>query len=251
MLPSSEPANCAQGWQAIRFFPVGKQQGHLRAARVDRRYRKDAEQGTRGAGRRRRPRRRLSPPAVGGRAASFCNKLGRGVLDFLEEPMRRDTAGLRIPAHDDRHPLCHRRGVCQQVAVPALHRARHPSVQPARCLQCRRAHRGDESRRLERGALCGPDAAQSPWSSVHGRDRASRRGGTQLRVARDQGARNKLGFDNSEFFPVQPRLDGPDYPVSDLPGLGVEVNEEAIQAKSLRFWEAPHLKRRDGSVTNW
>jgi galactonate dehydratase len=50
---------------------------------------------------------------------------------------------------------------------------------------------------------------------------------------------------------VQPRLDGADYPVGDLPGLGVEVNEEAIRAQSLRFWEAPHLRRRDGSVTNW
>jgi galactonate dehydratase len=61
----------------------------------------------------------------------------------------------------------------------------------------------------------------------------------------------KLGFDNSDFFPVQPLLDGPDYLVSDLPGLGIEVNEAAVQAESLRFWEAPHLKRRDGSVTNW
>ncbi|MEO8684179.1 MAG: mandelate racemase/muconate lactonizing enzyme family protein, partial [Devosia sp.] len=48
-----------------------------------------------------------------------------------------------------------------------------------------------------------------------------------------------------------PRLDGADYPVVDLPGLGVEVNEAAIAAESLRFWEAPHLTRRDGSVTNW
>jgi galactonate dehydratase len=61
----------------------------------------------------------------------------------------------------------------------------------------------------------------------------------------------KLGFDNSDYFPVQPRLVGANYPVSDLPGLGVEVNEAAVAAESLRFWEAPHLKRRDGSVTNW
>ena len=35
------------------------------------------------------------------------------------------------------------------------------------------------------------------------------------------------------------------------PGLGIEVNEEALTAKSFKFWEAPHLTRRDGSVTNW
>ena len=58
----------------------------------------------------------------------------------------------------------------------------------------------------------------------------SRRGGAQLRVARDAGSpKPSLGFDNSDFFPVQPRLDGADYPVGDLPGLGVEVNEEAVR----------------------
>ncbi|MBN9027893.1 MAG: hypothetical protein J0H20_20475, partial [Rhizobiales bacterium] len=32
---------------------------------------------------------------------------------------------------------------------------------------------------------------------------------------------------------------------------GVEVNEALIQKQSFKFWEAPHLRRRDGSVTNW
>jgi galactonate dehydratase len=39
--------------------------------------------------------------------------------------------------------------------------------------------------------------------------------------------------------------------VSDAPGLGVEVNEKLLEKHSFAFWEAPHLKRRDGSVTNW
>jgi galactonate dehydratase len=64
-------------------------------------------------------------------------------------------------------------------------------------------------------------------------------------------AETHLGFDNSDFFPVQPRLEAACYPVSDAPGLGVEVNEELIARQSFEFWEAPHLKRRDGSVTNW
>ena len=37
----------------------------------------------------------------------------------------------------------------------------------------------------------------------------------------------------------------------DAPGLGIEVNEELIKKQSFKFWEAPHLKRNDGSVTNW
>ncbi len=63
-------------------------------------------------------------------------------------------------------------------------------------------------------------------------------------------AETKLGFDNSDFFPVQSRLDGAEYPVSALVGLGVDVNETVVRAQSLRFWEAPHLRRRDGSVTH-
>jgi len=36
-----------------------------------------------------------------------------------------------------------------------------------------------------------------------------------------------------------------------VPGIGVEVDEGYIKQQSFKFWEAPHLRRRDGSVTNW
>jgi galactonate dehydratase len=39
--------------------------------------------------------------------------------------------------------------------------------------------------------------------------------------------------------------------VPDTPGLGVEVDEARVKAMAFAFWEAPHLHRRDGSVTNW
>jgi galactonate dehydratase len=47
------------------------------------------------------------------------------------------------------------------------------------------------------------------------------------------------------------KLDGADYSVPDAPGLGVEVDEERVKREAFRFWEAPHLHRRDGSYTNW
>ena len=53
------------------------------------------------------------------------------------------------------------------------------------------------------------------------------------------------------LFPVQPRLVGTTFPVPDAPGLGIEIDETAARAQSWKFWEAPHLKRRDGSVTIW
>ena len=218
------------------------------------RPRSDAEQGARGAGRRRRARHRLSPSAVGGRGGELLPaSCRRGTLDFLEEPIRDETpeAYESLRTMTDVPFAIGEEFASKWQFLPYIERGIHQFNRHRR-LQCRRPHRGDEGRRLERGALRRPDAAQPAWPGLHGRDRASRRRGAELRLARDQGARRaKLGFDNSDFFPVQPRLDGADYPVSDLPGLGVEVNEAAVQAESFRFWEAPHLKRRDGSVTNW
>ena len=57
--------------------------------------------------------------------------------------------------------------------------------------------------------------------------------------------------ENSPIFPVQPRLEGACYPVPDGPGLGIEVDEELLKKESFKYSSPPHLKRRDGSVTNW
>ena len=55
---------------------------------------------------------------------------------------------------------------------------------------------------------------------------------------------------DKELFSVQPHLEGTSYPVPTTPGLGVEFNEE-LANQPLKFWEAPHFHRRDGSYTNW
>ncbi len=56
---------------------------------------------------------------------------------------------------------------------------------------------------------------------------------------------------DDDLFPQQPKLAGTNHPVPDGPGLGIEVNEEAAGEYTFKFWEAPHLKRNDGSYTNW
>ena len=55
---------------------------------------------------------------------------------------------------------------------------------------------------------------------------------------------------SEEQFPRQLTLQGSGFPLPEGPGLGVEFNEESA-AGQFRFWEAPHLHRRDGSYTNW
>ena len=54
-----------------------------------------------------------------------------------------------------------------------------------------------------------------------------------------------------DLFPKQHRLDGTGFPLPEGPGLGVELNEELAAEQEWKFWEAPHLHRRDGSYTNW
>ena len=58
-------------------------------------------------------------------------------------------------------------------------------------------------------------------------------------------------FFDDELFPVSPRMEGVWFPVPEAPGLGVELNEEMAKNLAFKYWEAPHLFRRDGSYTNW
>jgi galactonate dehydratase len=44
---------------------------------------------------------------------------------------------------------------------------------------------------------------------------------------------------------------GNSFPVPDAPGLGVELDERPAQQQAWQFWQAPHWKPADGSVTNW
>ncbi len=54
-----------------------------------------------------------------------------------------------------------------------------------------------------------------------------------------------------DLFPVQPELEGAWFRVPDGPGLGVDFNEELANSRPFRFAEAAQLHRRDGSYTNW
>ena len=119
-----------------------------------------------------------------GEAASFCQSMPVGTLDFLEgaDP-RRDAGGLRSAAAHDPGADGDRRGIRQQVAVPALPGTRHHRLRAARHLQRGRLHRGDEGGRLVRGALHRPDAAQPARPDQHGRQHPPGRGHAVVRLA--------------------------------------------------------------------
>ena len=186
-------------------------------------------------------------------AASFCQKMPSGTLDFLEEPIRDETPeayeSLRtmtdVPfaigeefaskwqflpyiergIHQfNRIDVCNVGGLTEAMKVAGWSEAHYVDMMPHNPL----------------GPVC-------TAATVHFAAAVANFAWLETRTTQYE----KLGFDNSEFFPVQPRLDGATYPVSDLPGLGVEVNVELIKQQSFAFWEAPHLRREDGSVTNW
>ncbi|SFZ86592.1 galactonate dehydratase [Devosia enhydra] len=187
-------------------------------------------------------------------AASFCQKMPKGTLDFIEEPIRDESPSayeaLRrmtdIPfaigeefsskwqflpfierdIHQfNRIDICNVGGLTEAMKVAGWSEAHYVDMMPHNPL----------------GPIC-------TAASVHFCAAVANFSWLECRASP---AETHLGFDNSEFFPVQPKLEKACYVVSDAPGLGIEVNEDLIAKQSFKFWEAPHLFRRDGSYTNW
>ncbi|WP_137150644.1 mandelate racemase/muconate lactonizing enzyme family protein [Devosia sp. FKR38] len=241
------------GFDAIRFFPIGQDSRDIFEPR---------QSIAATANLLNRARQALGSAVVLGidyhhrlsvaEAASFCARLDRGVLDFLEEPIRDETPeayeSLRsmtdIPfaigeefaskwqflpyiergIHQfNRLDVCNVGGLTEAMKVAGWSEAHYVDLMPHNPL----------------GPVC-------TAATVHFAAAVPNFAWLETRVPE-----RALGFDNSEFFPVQPRMVGAVYPVSDAPGLGVEVNEALLNRESFAFWEAPHLRRNDGSVTNW
>lgn len=186
-------------------------------------------------------------------AASFCQRMPSGTIDFLEEPIRDETPeayeSLRtmvdVPfaigeefsskwqflpyiergiTQFARIDVCNVGGLTEAIKVAAMAEAHYIDLMPHNPL----------------GPIC--TAATVQLSAA-----VPNFAWLEIRVSPTE----KLHFYDDELFPVQPRLDGAGFPIGDAPGLGVEVNEELAARHTFKFWEAPHLRRRDGSVTNW
>ena len=187
-------------------------------------------------------------------AASFCQKMPSGTLDFLEEPIRDETpqayAALRrmtdIPfaigeefaskwqflpyVEQDLHQfnrldICNVGGFTEAMKVAGWSEAHYVDMMPHNPL----------------GPVC-------TAATLHFAAAVPNFAWLETRASP---AETHLGFDDADLFPVQPRLDGASYPVPEGPGLGVEVDEALLARRAFEFWEAPHLFRRDGSYTNW
>jgi galactonate dehydratase len=186
-------------------------------------------------------------------AASFCQRMPAGTLDFLEEPIRDESPeayeSLRtmvdIPfaigeefaskwqflpyiergiTNFVRLDICNVGGITESMKVAGMAEAHYIDLMPHNPL----------------GPIC-------TAATVHLAAAVPNFAWLEVRVSPTE----NLGFDNTDLFPVQPAFDGSRLVVPDTPGLGVEFNEELAQEQAFKFWEAPHLHRRDGSYTNW
>jgi galactonate dehydratase len=191
--------------------------------------------------------------------AAFCQRMPVGTLDFLEEPIRDETPeayeALRkltpIPfavgeefsskwqflPYLERHltdfariDICNVGGFTEAMKVAGWAEAHYIDLMPHNPL----------------GPIC-------TAATIH--MAAAVPNFSWLEVRTTQTENLYYGEDGvneaDRLFPVQPRLVGTSFPVPEAPGLGVEFDEKLAQSQSWKFWEAPHLRRQDGSVTNW
>ena len=186
-------------------------------------------------------------------AASFCQRMPPGTLDFLEEPIRDESpeayATLRgmisIPlaigeefsskwaflpfierglTDFARIDLCNVGGLTEGMKVAGWAEAHYIDMMPHNPL----------------GPVC-------TAATVHFGAAVPNFSWMEIRVSPTE----NLSFYDRDIFPVQPEAEGAMIRVPDKPGLGVEVDEDLAAKQAFRFGEAPHWKRRDGSVTNW
>ncbi len=185
-------------------------------------------------------------------AASFCQRLPAGTLDFLEEPIRAESpdayAALRrmtdipfaigeefsskwtaLPYLERdltqflRLDVCNIGGFTEAMKVAGWAEAHYVDLMPHNPL----------------GPVC-------TAASVH---LCAAVPNMAWLETRDTPLNPRASHDR-QIFPKQPAFEGPFLVVSDEPGLGIEVNEAALRAATPNYQEPPHLNRPDGSITN-
>ena len=186
-------------------------------------------------------------------AASFCQRLPSGTLDFLEEPIRDESPeayealrrmvdvpfaigeefsskwqflpyierGITSFARID---VCNVGGFTEAMKVAGMAEAHYIDLMPHNPL----------------GPIC-------TAATVHLAAAVPNFSWLEVRTSPTE----ELNFYDESLFPVQLKLVGDRFPVPTSPGLGVEFDEELASRQAFQFWEAPHLHRRDGSYTNW
>lgn len=191
--------------------------------------------------------------------ASFCQRMPRGTLDFIEEPIRDESPeayeALRkltdVPfavgeefaskwqflPYIERHltdfarvDICNVGGFTEAMKVAGWAEAHYIDLMPHNPL----------------GPVC-------TAATIHLAAAVANFAWLEVRVTQTENLYyGQSGVNDAEaLFPVQPLLEGTAFPVPTAPGLGIDIDEKLAASQEWKFWEAPHWRRRDGSVQNW
>ena len=186
-------------------------------------------------------------------AAAFCQRMPRGTLDFLEEPIRDETPAAyeQLRRMTDVPFAIGEEFSSKWQALPYIERG---IVNYMRLDIC---NIGGFTEALKVAGWCEahyidlmPHNPLGPICTAATVHLAAAAPNVFAMEVRDSPTED-LGFQDADVFPVQLQRDGPRYPVPSGPGLGVEFNERDYANRPFRFWEPPKLYRSDGSVQNW
>ena len=182
-------------------------------------------------------------------AASFCQMIPRGSLAFLEEPIRCETPdayealrrmtdvpfaiGEEFPSKWAFLPYVER-GLTDfaRVDVCCVGGLTEAKKVAGWC----EAHYIDLMPHNPIGAVC-------TAATIHLAAACNNCTWVEVNPAMSEGA--------GDVFPVMVERDGPWYALPTRPGLGVELDEDAVARHPFKIKEHPHLQRPDGSYTNW
>ena len=190
--------------------------------------------------------------------ASFCQRMPNGTIDFLEEPIRDESPeayeALRkmtpIPfavgeefaskwqfaPYIERHltdfarlDICNVGGFTESMKVAGWAETHYIDLMPHNPL----------------GPVC-------TAATIHLAAAVPNFAWLEVRVSPSENLYKGEGINDVDvLFPVNPKLNGNVFDVPQAPGLGIEFDEATAKKHTWKFWEAPHLRRIDGSVTNW
>lgn len=182
-------------------------------------------------------------------AAQFCQMIPRGILSFLEEPIRNENpdAYAVLRTMTDVPFAIGEEWASKWAALPYIERGLTNFARVDVCCigglteakkvagWCE-AHYIDLMPHNPIGPVC--TAATLHYA-------ASINNFTWVEVV------PKFNEGASDVFPEMPRRRGTYYDLPARPGLGVEFDEDAALKYPLEIYEHPHLQRPDGSYTNW
>ena len=185
-------------------------------------------------------------------AASFCHRMPPGTLDFLEEPIRDETPeayeslrtmvdvpfaiGEEISSKWDFLPYIER-GITNFVRLDVCNVG--GLTEAAKVASLAEMHYIDLMPHNPLGTIC-------TAATIHLAAAVPNFAWLEIRESPTERTERY----DTNLFPVQPQAEGSRFPVPELPGLGVEFNEEFALANPAGIEQRRFLRRRDGSVTN-